>query len=746
MRMFKKLGVLPFLFSGVVFAQDLYDIDHITVIEIEFTESNWDAIMDANDLTDDGTKLPATVTINGVTYDSVGVAYKGNSSYDASYLKNPLNIDLGYILNQRYQGYTTLKLASGKNDPSFVREVLSYEIGRKYMDMPLSNYARVYINGSYYGLFSSSEAIDGRFGERRLYANKNNPRFKCNPPNGMGPGNEPSLDYLGTDSALYANIYELKTNTGWAELIEFMYQLEYNPSTIETYLDLDRTLWMLAFNNVTASMDSYSGPTKQNYYLIYDDNGRWCPIIWDLNEGIGGFENTGTGPPGPPSLSALTDLDMYLRSSDATFPLISKLLANPRYKRMYVAHMRTIVEENISNDAYHTRALELQSIIANDVQTEPNPWYTYSEFTSNIDNQISGMAGAFGITEILNGRLTYLNSQADWNLTSPTITPSTISPAVVPPNSSVTFTADITNATYAYFGYRSYVGAVFQKMQMFDDGAHGDGAASDGIYGVTIFVGGADIQYYFYAENANAAKFSPVRAEHEFYTLTVNSDVVINEIMPKNNVTATDEEGKHADWIELYNNSSSAVNLNGYFLSDDVTNPNKWQFPDTSIAGNSYLIIWCDSDTMDPGLHANFKLSSAGETITLSNAGGFAINQVTMPEIESTMTYGRYPNGTGGFIRMVPTFSASNSYTAVGIEEETQENQLTLYPNPAKDEIFISASSNNPIRYELFNMQGDLVLTGQVYSNTAVDISALEQGIYLVRFGDLNQVKKLIKN
>lgn len=176
--MIKKLALIPFLSASTLFAQDLYDIDHITVIEIVFTETNWDALMDANDLTDDGTKLTGTVTIDGHSYDSVGVAYKGNSSYDASNLKNPLNIELNYTLDQRYQGYTTLKLASGKNDPSFVREVLSYEMGRKYMDMPLSNYAKVYINGTYYGLFSSSEAIDGRYGERRLYANKDNSRFK----------------------------------------------------------------------------------------------------------------------------------------------------------------------------------------------------------------------------------------------------------------------------------------------------------------------------------------------------------------------------------------------------------------------------------------------------------------------------------------------------------------------------------------------------------------------------------------
>jgi spore coat protein CotH len=147
--MIKYISALLLLSGSSLIAQDLYDMDHITFIEIEFSSSDWDALMDANDLTDDGTKLTATVTIDGTSYDSVGVAYKGNSSYSASNLKNPLNIELNYTYTQRYQGYSTLKLASGKNDPSFVREVLCYEMGRKYMDMPLSNYAKVYINGAY---------------------------------------------------------------------------------------------------------------------------------------------------------------------------------------------------------------------------------------------------------------------------------------------------------------------------------------------------------------------------------------------------------------------------------------------------------------------------------------------------------------------------------------------------------------------------------------------------------------------
>ena len=133
-------------FSLPSISQNLYEIDHITVIELEFSVSNWDAILDnyyANDLDE---RLIASCTINGLPFDSVGVKYKGNSTYNANNSKNPINISLDHIIQQDYQGFETIKLSNGRNDPSFVREVLSYEILRKYMVAPLSNYARVYIN------------------------------------------------------------------------------------------------------------------------------------------------------------------------------------------------------------------------------------------------------------------------------------------------------------------------------------------------------------------------------------------------------------------------------------------------------------------------------------------------------------------------------------------------------------------------------------------------------------------------
>ena len=169
-------------FRGHAHTQSLYDNTNVTTIEIFFSTSNWDQILDNYYAAGMDQRLIAdSVVINGSMKDSVGVKYKGNSTYNANNDKNPLNLSLDYIQgNQDYQGFRTIKLSNGKNDPSFIREVLSYEIARKYMVAPQSNFAEVHINGNYHGMYVNSESINSDFQDDYLYADPDNTRFKCN--------------------------------------------------------------------------------------------------------------------------------------------------------------------------------------------------------------------------------------------------------------------------------------------------------------------------------------------------------------------------------------------------------------------------------------------------------------------------------------------------------------------------------------------------------------------------------------
>ena len=139
------------------------------------------------------------------------------------------------------------------------------------------------------------------------------------------------------------------------------------------------------------------------------------------------------------------------------------------------------------------------------------------------------------------------------------------------------------------------------------------------------------------------------------------ASVVINELMPVNSTTVTDNYGQFDDWIELYNLTNASINLSGYYLSDNKKKPSKWQFPQgTSIDGKGYLIIWCDGDSTQFGLHTNFKLSSSGEDAVLSTSDLTVLDKISFPAQSQELTYSRVPNGTGSFRWQYPTFDSSN--------------------------------------------------------------------------------------
>jgi hypothetical protein len=138
--------------------------------------------------------------------------------------------------------------------------------------------------------------------------------------------------------------------------------------------------------------------------------------------------------------------------------------------------------------------------------------------------------------------------------------------------------------------------------------------------------------------------------------------VVINELMPVNNTVVSDPDGDFDDWIELYNISSEAQDLSGWFLSDNEKHISKWQFPPaTTIAGKGYLIIWADDDSSQNGLHASFKLSSLGEEVLLSDSDGNLIDKVLYPGQTLELSYSRNPDGIGAFKWQIPTLSGTNN-------------------------------------------------------------------------------------
>ena len=371
----KLLVLLSFIFFSLYsFSQDVFDLG-VRQIEIFFSQSNWDDSLDfyyANGL---GERLVAdSILIDGEADQNVGVKYKGNSSYNVNNTKNPLNIKLDYInTGQSIDGYNVLKLSNGFRDPSFVREVLAYQIAREYMPAPKATYANVFVNGNLIGLYTCVQSIDNDFTNENFYERKG-PFFKAENTGVSVPGCMGQLGILEyySDTNCYQRAYEMQSTDDWTKLGNFLDTLNNHFTQIESVMDIDRSLWMMAFENLTVCLDGPINSIPHNFYLFQNNNGIFSPILWDMNMVFGTFTN---GLPPPVSVNDLQELDIFHNSNDPSNKLTTQIFSNDRYNRMYVAHMRTILNEKFVNNYYTSQALDLQSVIDNYVSSDPNTFF-----------------------------------------------------------------------------------------------------------------------------------------------------------------------------------------------------------------------------------------------------------------------------------------------------------------------------------------------------------------------------------
>ena len=128
------------------------------------------------------------------------------------------------------------------------------------------------------------------------------------------------------------------------------------------------------------------------------------------------------------------------------------------------------------------------------------------------------------------------------------------------------------------------------------------------------------------------------------------SPLVITEIMASNGGDLTDEDGDLTDWIEVFNRGSEPIDLTTWTLTDDPTQPDKWQFPTRSLSPQSYLVVFASGknrrpSTTDQNLHTNFKLEKNGGYLAIINHDQpksgemFALN---VPQQWRYIAYGQY--------------------------------------------------------------------------------------------------------
>lgn len=170
---------------------------------------------------------------------------------------------------------------------------------------------------------------------------------------------------------------------------------------------------------------------------------------------------------------------------------------------------------------------------------------------------------------------------------------------------------------------------------------------------------------------------------HLFARFVTNSasEIIINEFLAANKTGITDEDGDHSDWIEIYNRSNYPVNLSGWSLTDNPTQPQKWPFPNITLGSHDYLVIFASGKNrkeVAPGafLHTNFKLSKNAPYLALYNILDNRYVDVISPENTgqfSDISYGHdqgrviytYLNPTPGQPNDIPFISTDMVVPAV---------------------------------------------------------------------------------
>ena len=191
--------------------------------------------------------------------------------------------------------------------------------------------------------------------------------------------------------------------------------------------------------------------------------------------------------------------------------------------------------------------------------------------------------------------------------------------------------------------------------------------------------------------------------------------ILINEWMADNTLTLADPaDGDYEDWFELYNPGTNAVSLDGYYLTDDLTNTTKFLIPSgTSIPAGGYLLVWADGEPGQntptrPDLHASFSLSKSGEAIGLFAPDGTLIDGITFGLQTSNVSQGRFKDGGASILSMVnPTPRSANV-----IDTTNTPPVLAAIGNKTVNELelltftSIATDANGPSQTLTFTLEG----------------------------------------
>ena len=602
------------------------------------------------------------------------------------------------------------------------------------MQVPASrtNHVKLYINGEYFGLYLNVEHYDEEFTKSRFDGEGN--LYKCT----YGA----DLRFRGTSADGYKlDYYELKNEDApfaYEDLAHFIDVLNNTPSDkmeceLEHVFNVNSYLRCLVFDVLSGNWD---GPNynKNNFYLYHNPNsGLFEFMPYDLDNTLG-VDFLG---------QEWSNRNIYSWSkANASRPLFQKVMAQETYRKRFSYLLDKALNEYFNPTDLGDRISQIKELIGEAAIADTVRTLDYGYSISDFNNSFGYFSKdhvKYGIVDFVNRRYISALAQLDSIETVGSIT--TWHTATLKENEdSVTFSIAIQSddsidqevvVTYNW----EYQSAIWTDTLVLIDSATNTYSTT-----ITWHPTLSIVSYLFTVGGENGNLNFPICNMYTLEKPKNDIKLFINELMADNSSSIWDEDEEYEDWIELFYDGDKTTNLNGYYLTDDLSNPFKYALPTFTAVPGSFKIIWADNDGGTN--HANFKLSKNGETIALFDSYGVLIDSVTYSVLQTNNTWGRKIDGE---IPWVIFSETTPGYTNLGINKvEEFSSELDVYPNPSSN-VFILNSEKPLLNIRLYNTNGQLL--DVPIENQVINTSSLPTGIYLLsaKIGGEIIRKKLIK-
>jgi spore coat protein CotH len=701
--------------KGEVFRDDVLPSIHITI-----PADSLAAILEYDNRFSDYEYHANFVFDNGTVRDSIaniGFRLRGNTSRNSA--KKSFKVSFNtYESGRKYDGLEKMNINGEHNDPSITRTKLCFDM-LDYLEVPASrtNHVKLFINGAYFGLYMNVEHYDEEFTQSRFNGQGN--LYKCT----YGA----DLSYNGTSPSAYRlACYELHNSnspTAYQDLAHFIDVLNNTPSAdfeceLEHVFNVNSYIKCMVMDVLTGNWD---GPNynMNNFYLYFNNaTGQFEYIPFDLDNTYG-IDWLGKDWP-------IQNIYNWSKSG-AKRPLYTKILARPTYAKRFTYLLDKTLKEYFNKAEYTTKFTQILGLISNAASADTMKRLDYGFTQTDFINSYTFYSKdhvKYGLQDYITRRYNSANTQLK-TLASVGSLPYWHTASTDYTTDSILFTINTKGDSKVDYVLLTYNWG--SQSAIWTDTLRQIGATDDYTTKIAWNITVLDLAYSFLIVTEDNTQISyPVCDMFTSTKSRTDIKLYLNELMADNTATFYDENGMYEDWIELFYDGETPLNLGEFYITDDITNTRKYRLPNVTISPNSFPLVWVDN--IGEGMHASFKLGKAGETCAIFDKNGALIDQITFGLQTKDVSYGRQNDGETPWVSFLkPTPGASNN-ADVGIELVGQ--QLGFYPNPTSGMVYL-VNVPNESTFKVMSMNGASLMEG--YVNSALDLRGLQNGMYLLQ-------------